>query len=793
MKCCGSVPFVFLVLSSLFAVACPAWGASSTYTFSINGESVQPVHYSLNADPSVFAPGDVIYVGDKQFDYGGLYMTLGEERDCRFVTAPAPTSATQGSGAASKRSPRDSRVFLELPDGQRKIVGLKVSWTVVEPNEPAPGTRQGAKKQPSFDRISYNPLDSLSPEEIHGLWGIAFIQWPEGVEQKLAHVNTERVCLTVDDRAGVGGRPGSFFGGPVFPPIPTKTRYLVVEESVSPGLRDFSYFAQFRDLLFLRLRSFPSEPLDAGLICQNTSMRYLDVSGCGIPNWQKLASLTELRFLDISGCRDFANVDFVKDMHQLRTLHVGRTRITSLSPLDNSDSIREIHAGMTLVRDLPKGALPSLGAINLMSTKVDVQAVSQFRQAHPACRIEYGWVDSLRSALQGTTRLRIRSGGTCHRILEQEKTLAEITDAAEISRFINGIGIDESRSNGVCGCCGDPTFEFYAGQRLLAMVGYHHGKRLRWAGGPWTADGELTGPSRDFLIMWLSQHGVEGPRQAREREQEQRTEERRVEDRYAELVGGQTLAAVAEASRKISRSYDPREETRLRVEKQLKAEAEVFEKYEKDTRTSVEQYLRFLGVRNNEAWDSYWENEAVIARQLLPRFKGPELAQAALAVMKDDEGMAGAARWFLGEGGWRNLDESDRERILSPVARKALQHRHAGSRKIVMAALSEINGVWAAEALRGALSRPTDPNWTRPKTKPTYGRKIDLADNESVYADECSEAVWAALCLAKMGNGESLPAIQKLAQKYQGPDKDLLNKAIQLLREKGSKAPAGKE
>jgi hypothetical protein len=403
--------------------------------------------------------------------------------------------------------------------------------------------------------------------------------------------------------------------------------------------------------------------------------------------------------------------------------------------------------------------------------------------------MQYRWTASLRKAVQGTTRLRIRSGGTCHRALEQEKTLAEVTDAGEINRFIHGIVINGWRSGGTCMCCGDPTFEFYAGDRLLAMVGYHHTKRLRWANGRWRGDGQLTAAAQSLVISWLSQHGVDGPRQAREQEEKRRVEERRVEARYAEIAGRQTLVAVAEASRKISRSYDPREETRLRVERQLNAEAEVFEKCEKDTRTSVEQYLRFLGVRNNEAWDSYWENEAVIAMKLLPRFKGPELAEAALAVMKDDEGMAGAARWFLGAGGWRNLDESDRERLLPPLARRALQHRHAGSRKIAMLALTEINSVWAAELVRGTLSRPADPNWTRPKTKPSYGRKIDLATGEQVYEGECSDAVWAAFCLAQMGNVESQPAIQRLADETQGPDKDLFNKALELLRKNADKTP----
>ncbi len=762
-----------------------ALAGGSGYRFWINGEPVVPQHYSLNGDPSVYAPGDVIYVGEKQFDYGGLFMTLGEERDCRFVTTSTHASEAEGHSAAAQRSPRDSRVFLELPDGRRKIVGLKVSWTVTHPDEQTPDKIQGAKKQPSFDQISYNPLDSLSPEEIHGLWGIAFVQWPKGIEQELARVDTDRVCLTVHESAGPTDKPGSLWGGPVFPPIPPKTRYLVVQKTSSPGLRDFSPLGQLRDLVFLKCRLLASHPLDADLIGQNTSLRWLDLSGCGIRNYPKLASLTELRCLDLSWCRDIENIDFVRDMHQLRTLLVGRTRVSSLSPLDGSDSIRDIYAGMTGVRVLPKGDLASLKTMNLVSTRVDAEAVEQFRQTHPACTVRYGWTDSLQKAVQGTTRLRIRSGGTCHRQIEQEKTLAEITTSQEIERFLKAIDIDESRSGGACMCCGNPTFEFYAGDRLLAMIGYHHGERLRWAEGEWTGDGELTVASRGLLISWLSQHGVEGPQREAEETQKRQDEEARRQRRYAELIPPELFRAAMQAEVKPSPSYDPG------GEKHRKLVAEAFLPHEKDAQTSIELYLRVLGITaNSGGWNHYYELQDTIAKNLLPRFKGSELAQATTSVMKDEEGMLGAARWFLGENGWRNLDEFDRERILPPLAQQALNHRYMSIRKTVMNALSEINTPWAAELLRGMLSQPTDPKWSPPKTKPRYGWKIDVPAGEPVYADECSDAVWAAFCLARMGSRESLPAIQKLAEESQERDKDLLNKALLLLRQNADKTPS---
>jgi hypothetical protein len=780
MKRRGPFPLVLLAFLFTFATVGSIFASDSAYTFSFNGRPVTPEHYSLNGDASVFAPGDVIYVGDEEFAYKGLFLTLGDEKQCRFVGAPLQRDDDRGEGNSASRTPvSDGRIFLELPNGSRKVVGVMVTWTFEKADgsgQQAQDRSQASGRKSSTRKITINPLDSMSPEEIHGLWGIFLNEWPEGIEQRLAYVNTDRVCIALTDYAGRGSKP-SRSGAPVFPPLPSKVRYLVVR---SPGMYDYSGLSQFRNLLFVKFQWSPSQPLDAGLICQNASMRYLDLSGCGIPNYSKLGSLTDLRFLNISRCRDIENLEFVKDMRQLRSLYAGFTKISSLSPLDNSDSIREIYAGMTAVRVLPKGGLGSLRAINLVSSKANARAVERFREDHPACAVQYGWVDSLRQAVQGATRLRVRSGGTCHRRIEEEKTLIEVTEAQEIERVLKAIDIDESQSGGACACCGSPTFEFYAGERLLAMVGYHHGERLRWAGGEWTGDGELTGSSATFLKSWLSQHGVGGPRREVEARQKQQDEEARRQRRYAELIPQPTLAAAkaAESSSEISWRND------TLGEKRKKLVADAFTKHEQGAKTSVELYLRMLGVTREEAWNSYDYFDDVVVKHLLPRFKGGELAQGGLAVITDEEGMAGAARWFLGENGWRNLNETDRERILRPLAQQALQHRYMDTRKRVMNVLCDINTPWAMESLRSMLSWPTDPKWMPPKVK--YGWRIGLIGGGEVCSDECSDAVWAAFCLAKMGNSESLPALQKLAEESQGPDKDLLNKAIQLLREKGS-------
>jgi len=775
MKRCGALQIVLVPFIS-FSIACSGRADDSGYTFSINGEPVTPGHYSLNGDASVFAPGDVIYVGDKQFNYGGLFVTLGEEKQCRFVTL----SAESGDSASAPLA-KDGRVFLELPDGRRKVAAITITMSFRRKPEVATGRDE--KGQISFDETLVNPLDDMSPEEIHGLWGIYLHHWPAGIEQKLAHVDAERVCIALNDYAGMGGT-SSGLSGPLFPPIPPKIRYLVVRDVMGPGLSDFSALGQFRDLNFLSFGKRTRSPLDAGLICQSTPMHYLDISGCEFKDYTKLASLTELRALNVSRCGDLTDIEFVKGMRHLRRLSFGQTGVSSLSPLDNSASIREIYASASDVRILPKGELSALKTIHVISTQVSAKAVEQFQKAHPACDVQYRWMDSLRKAIQGTTRLRVRAGGTCYpRSEEEEETLVEITDAEEIDRFVKGILIDESQSGGHCMCCGSPTFEFYAGERLLAMVGYHHGERVRWAGGTWTGDGELTDPSRDFLNSWLSQHGVEGPRREVEEKQKRQDEQIRQQQRYAELMPRDMLVAASQAqsSREVS-GYDSSS-----VDKRKKLVADAFLKHEPDAETSVRLYLRMLGVIRDRPWNEYGYYDELIVKYLLPRFNGPELARAALATMTDEEGMAGAARWFLGDKGWRNLDESDCERVLRPLAKQALENHYMDTRKEVMHVLSEINGAWAAELLRSMLSRPTDPSWV--PSKDGYGWRVNFGGGDQVFADECSDAVWAAFCLAKMGDAESLPAIERLAAGARGEDKDLLAKALQLLRERAAKTP----
>lgn len=126
---------------------------------------------------------------------------------------------------------------------------------------------------------------------------------------------------------------------------------------------------------------------------------------------------------------------------------------------------------------------------------------------------------SLRSALDGATRMRVRSGGTCHRNPEIEKSLCETTDAAAIASLVRHIEIRDEESGFECMCCGNPALEFYRGNELAVTLGYHHGTSLRWPDGKWEGDGLLAPDGAKFLNGWLADRGVDGPKKEREEEE----------------------------------------------------------------------------------------------------------------------------------------------------------------------------------------------------------------------------------------------------------------------------------
>ncbi|MHC4913718.1 MAG: hypothetical protein ACYTE5_12090, partial [Planctomycetota bacterium] len=59
-----------------------------------------------------------------------------------------------------------------------------------------------------------------------------------------------------------------------------------------------------------------------------------------------------------------------------------------------------------------------------------------------------------------------------------------------------------------CGCCGNPTFEFYRDGQLIATIGLHHGNRIRWPD-VWPTDAELPRETKSFIRKWLADNNLD--------------------------------------------------------------------------------------------------------------------------------------------------------------------------------------------------------------------------------------------------------------------------------------------
>ncbi len=194
--------------------------------------------------------------------------------------------------------------------------------------------------------------------------------------------------------------------------------------------------------------------------------------------------------------------------------------VSRLDSLAGLQRLKWVNADWTGVDRLP-AKLP-LGVLRVQSTRLSDEQVAKFASANPRCLIMHRWGDSLKNMISDATRLTIHSNryvicGDGNAI----KPLFETDDSGDIRAVIDGIRIEESQSGFHCMCDGTPFLKFYRGEELLAIVGFHHGRSLRWAQG-WPGDGMLARQSGSFLVDWLANHGARGPANEIMRAKEQR-------------------------------------------------------------------------------------------------------------------------------------------------------------------------------------------------------------------------------------------------------------------------------
>jgi hypothetical protein len=402
---------LFLTSTSL-ADTGPEAPPLATLEFTLDGKPFQPAVLSLNGASYRPSPGDLVRVGD-------LLLTLGPETVCAFRSTPQ----------------EDGRLWLRTSDGKERVVGARIGWTFMEDK-----------------KVVFNPLARLSDEEILELRGVLIDEWNDQIAERLRHIDRQRACVTI---TGNAGQPP----GHSLPPVPSGLVYLNIESISGERFSDFSLLRKQAALRFLAVHT-PGEVVDASDLKQAVHISYLDLSGNEVRNISELAVLTDLRTLDLAYARGVDTLFFASRLSRLSVLDIRDTQVRDLTPLDELKSLRRVDANRAPVRTMPRGTLPELRELQVLSTALADRTVTTFAAAHPRCRVQSHWMSTLRDALSGITRFRVRSGET-YADSGKERTFFETQDAAQIAAFLNRIQIDETQSEFSCMC--DTVGEFPAG------------------------------------------------------------------------------------------------------------------------------------------------------------------------------------------------------------------------------------------------------------------------------------------------------------------------------------------
>jgi hypothetical protein len=678
-------------MAFLSAAMSSAQAPEDGYVFVIDGKTRRPPTFSLNGTPARRSAGDVVYIGE-------IPIVLDGPGTYRYRTTDR----------------KDGRLFQIGDDGKESVVGASA-------------------------------LSRLTDEEIGRLRGVRLDSWPEGTATRLERLDPSKAAVEITDNTHREG---------AMPPLPAGLRYLIVDESSNSGIRDFQALARQKDLRLFRASLMTARSFDVAHLKANAGLRILHLGSTSLENPGTIAAFPELRLIDLSWNDSLKDISWIRGMKFLVSLAIDQTGVEDLSPLEGLGAIGTVDADRSPVRTLPRGGIPTLTSLRIMGAKVSDADVAAFRRDNPQCKVAHRWAEALRDKFAAATRLRVRTGGTCHSNPDEEKTLFEEKDAKELQALVRSIVIDEPRSGFHCMCCGEPSFEFYAGEALLGTVGFHHGNGLRWSGG-WPGDAALTPECADGLADWLAKRGVTGPKREREESRRRAAAQSRRWDRVKAIVSPELWEQM----------------TAAKSQKDLRAALLAA--------SDVKLCLRLYGSH-----DGSWNLEAGLdsaVKAILEETDGKTLSEAVAAVQGDPEGALGAARWVLNEKRGKELTPEVRARCLPAMARIGLSHSRAISRERTLYALLDLQDGAAVGPLKEVVNGTLVPRPVKEGDEDEPGGMVTAVPGDPEIPDGASSTAFAAYVLARLGDKSATARIRALREKAAASDAALLDKALRLI------------
>ncbi len=421
-------------------------------------------------------------------------------------------------------------------DGTERVVGVTAVGRPVGEAIPG-GVRVG-------DHVRYglapeaDTFDAVGDADLAHLACVRIVRPTPAQVARLARLDLARVVV-VD--AGGADDP--------LPALPPTVAHLVLGDGLEgKGPRRLDDLDRTPGLVSLALGVRADDTTDLHPLAGLPSLRALDLGGRDVLHLKPLAKLRALRTLDAAGCLSVDDLRPLADLPSLHTLDVSFTAVTDLAPLARLPSLRALTAVSTRATTLPLEPWPALRTLRAIGNDIAPAAFAAFAARHPACAVLADARATLVPVLAGVTRIRVRTGGTCHRVATHERTLAEVRDAPAIAAFVDALRFAVPEFGDDATDCGTPTFELFVGERMVASLGLHGGVRVRWAGGGWPGDAWLAPTAADALATWAAARGVGGPRAevAAARRQEAAAQHRRT--RWAALLPADVEARLAGAT-----------------------------------------------------------------------------------------------------------------------------------------------------------------------------------------------------------------------------------------------------
>jgi hypothetical protein len=281
---------------------------------------------------------------------------------------------------------------------------------------------------------------------------------------------------------------------------------------------------------------------------------------------------------------------------------------------------------------------------------------------------------SLDRVLKKVNRVRVLQGGVIRGKALGTEVLLEVSDPGALSTLSECLMIiEDENAFGHCMCFGEQALELYAGPHLVAMIGLHHGRSIRWDA--WKHDALLEDGHR--LLVWLADRGVTSPLEAY-----QEGESRAEVYRQAAIRWQQAMPAclspfweemqAASGNRVLFIPFSPKGQGRQRQVEEVIGRIiqllQVLESAYPNQDIRILELFRWYGSGTG-AWNGFPLYERV-PEELLLAFRASQLVTALTHYPLTPAHLEGAARFFAGSH--FNTYRASEARQISPWLKQTL-------------------------------------------------------------------------------------------------------------------------